>query len=375
VDERERQAEAAVGHGSEYGGAGHPEEDPRIHGERHPVARMIAIGVFAAVIGIAISLLVDWFPEDGNTAAGQIDTVYDVLLICSVPVFVLVMTIAIYSVIRFRAKPGDMGDGPPIHGNTKLEIVWVTIPFIMVTALAIYGWIVLDDIEASQPNEMVVGVRGEQFTWSFQYPAADVTSSELVLPDGRPVEFRIRSRDVVHSFWVPEFRLKSDAVPGLTTKIRMTPDRVGRYQVVCAELCGLGHATMRQLVRVVPPGEFERWLDRRRQEAGRGGQGGGQGGQGGGAPGGGAAEGEAIFTDSGCGSCHTLSEAGTNATVGPDLDEISQPNRGYIEESIVDPNAEVAEGFSRGIMPDDFRDRLSPTELDALVEYLLEAQQ
>jgi cytochrome c oxidase subunit 2 len=368
---RGRDPEAAVGHGTEYGGAGHPEEDPRIHGERHPVARMIAIGVFAALIGIGISLLIDWFPEDGDTAAGQIDTVYDVLLICSVPVFVLVMTVAIYSVVRFRAKPGDMGDGPPIHGNTKLEIIWVTIPFIMVSALAIYGWIVLDDIEARQPNEMVVGVRGEQFAWSFQYPAADVTSTQLVLPSGRPVEFRIRSRDVVHSFWVPAFRLKSDAVPGLTTKIRLTPDEVGRYQVVCAELCGLGHSTMRQLVRVVPQSEFERWLDRRRQAAGGGGGGGGGGAQGGG----GAAEGEAVFTASGCGSCHTLSEAGTNATVGPSLDEISEANREYIEESIVNPNAEVAEGFSRNVMPGDFGDRLSRDELDALVEYLLEAQQ
>ena len=93
------------------------------------------------------------------------------LLICSVPVFVLVMTIAIYSVVRFRAKPGDMRDGAPIHGNTRLEVIWVTIPFLMVTALAIYAWIVLDDIEAKQPNELVVNVTGQQFTWTFEYPA------------------------------------------------------------------------------------------------------------------------------------------------------------------------------------------------------------
>jgi cytochrome c oxidase subunit 2 len=366
VDERDRQAEAAVGHGSEYGGVGHPEEDPRIHGERHPVARMIGIGVIAALIGIGITLLIDWFPEDGDTAASQIDTVYDVLLICSVPIFVLVMTIAIYSVVRFRAKPGDMGDGPPIHGNTRLEIIWVTLPFILVSALAIYGWIVLDDIEAKQQDEMVVRVTGQQFAWSFEYPRERVRSTELVLPEDRPVLFRIRSRDVVHSFWVPEFRLKEDAVPGLTTDIRLTPDELGRYQVVCAELCGLGHATMRQLVRVVPPDAFDSWLDRRREQAAGGGGGAGGGGE--------AAQGEAVFTENGCGSCHTLSEAGANGTVGPNLDNISRPDRGYIEESIVDPNAEVAQGFRRGIMPGNFGDRLSPEELDALVEYLLEAQ-
>jgi cytochrome c oxidase subunit II len=362
--ERGREAEDAVGHESEYGGAGHPEEDPRIHGERHPVARMIGIGVVAALIGIAISLLIDWFPAQGDTAADQIDTVYDVLLICSVPVFVLVMTIAIYSVVRFRAKPGDMGDGPPIHGNTRLEVIWVTIPFIMVTALAAYGWIVLDDIEAKKQNEMVVRVTGQQFAWTFAYPEQRVNSTELVLPAGQPVDFRIRTRDVIHSFWVPQFRLKSDAVPGLTTKIRLTPDRVGRYEVVCAELCGLGHSTMRQLVRVVPPRQFDSWIDRRRQAAGGGGGGGGQA----------AADGEAVFNENGCGSCHTLSEAGTEGTVGPNLDDIAQANKAYIEQSIVNPNAEVVQGFSRGVMPGNFREQLSPQELDAVVEYLLEAQ-
>ena len=249
--------------------AGPPEEDPRIEGEQHPIARMLTIGVIASAIGVAICLLIDWFPADASGAADQIDTVYDVLLIASVPVFVLVMTIAIYSVARFKAKPGDMRDGAPIHGNTRLEVIWVTIPFLMVTALAIYGWIVLDDIEAKQSDELVVNVTGQQFTWTFAYPGEEVNSTELVLPKDRPVDFRIKTADVIHSFWVPEFRLKSDAVPGLTTKVRLTPNRLGRYQVVCTELCGIGHSTMRQNVRVVPAGEFDSWLDEQR-EAGEG---------------------------------------------------------------------------------------------------------
>jgi cytochrome c oxidase subunit II len=244
---------------------GPAEEDPRIAGEKHPIGKMLAIGVVASLIGIAITLLMDWFPADASGAAHKIDTIYDVLLICSVPVFVLVMTIVIYSVVRFRARPGDLSDGPPIHGNTRLEVIWVTIPFIMVTALAAYAWIELDAIEAKQPNELVVNVTGRQFTWTFEYPAQKVNSTELVLPKDRPVDFRIHTEDVIHSFWVPEFRLKSDAVPGLTTKIRLTPDRIGHYQVVCAELCGLGHSTMRQNVRVVAPGEFNTWLDEQRK--------------------------------------------------------------------------------------------------------------
>jgi cytochrome c oxidase subunit 2 len=356
---------------------GPPETDPRIQGEKHPVARMLGIGFLASVVGVAVSLLIDWFPEDAAGSASKIDTIYDVLLICSVPVFVLVMTIAIYSVVRFRARPGDMGDGAPIHGNTRLEVIWVTIPFIMVTALAIYGWIELENIEAKQPNEMVVNVTGQQFTWSFEYPQQKVSTNELVLPVDRPIEFKIGTRDVIHAFWVPQFRLKSDAVPGLTTSIRVTPDKEGRYEVVCTELCGIGHATMRQFVRVVPTGEFESWISEQREAAGGGGEGGGQA-----APDeeeaaddqAAGAAGEQIFTATGCAGCHTLAAAGSTAEIGPDLGQLSNADAAFVRESIVDPSAEIAEGFSDGVMPDNFGERLSQEDLDALVKYLLEAQ-
>ena len=362
MDERERvQTDEAEGP---------PEEDPRIAGEKHPVARMIGIGIVASLIGIAITLLIDWFPEPAATSAGKIDTLYDVLLICSVPIFVLVMTIAIYSVVRFRAKPGDMGDGPPIHGNTRLEVIWVTIPFIMVSALAIYGWITLDDIEAKQKNEMVVNVTGQQFTWTFRYPEEKLDSKELYLPVDRPVEFRIKTKDVLHSFWVPQFRLKSDAVPGLTTKIRLTPDKVGDYEVVCAELCGLGHSTMRQFVHVLPRGEFDSWVSKQKQAAGGGG---------GGATGGGgeaaAPSGEQLFTSNGCAGCHTLKAAGATAKVGPDLGKLGDVDAAFIRRSIADPNADVTKGYDPNIMPQDFGDKLSKEELDALVKYLLESQE
>ena len=357
---------------------GPPETDPRIEGEKHPVAKMIGLGLLASVVGIAISLAIDWFPEDAAGSAGQIDTLYDVLLICSVPVFVLVMTIAIYSVVRFRAKPGDMGDGAPIHGNTRLEVIWVTIPFIMVTALAIYGWIVLDDIEAKQRNALRVNVTAQQFTWSFGYPSEKLEARELVLPVDRPVEFRIKTEDVLHSFWVPQFRLKSDAVPGLTTELRLTPDKEGSYEVVCAELCGLGHAAMRQFVRVVPASEFDSWVSEQKEAAGGGGGGGEpaeeQGAeeeQAAGAPG------EQIFTSAGCAGCHALAAAGSDSDVGPDLGQLSQANatEEFIRRSIVDPDAEVAQGFSADVMPENFGEQLSDEELDALVKYLLEAQE
>jgi cytochrome c oxidase subunit 2 len=360
VDERERVQEDEA--------KGPPETDPRIAGEKHPVARMIGIGVLASLVGIAITLWIDWFPEQGATSANKIDTLYDVLLICSVPVFVLVMTIAIYSVWRFRAKPGDMGDGPPIHGNTRLEVIWVTIPFIMVTALAIYGWITLDDIEAKQPNEMVVNVTGQQFTWTFQYPEEKLDAKELVLPVNRPVEFKIHTKDVIHSFWVPQFRLKSDAVPGLTTTVRVTPDREGDFEVVCTELCGLGHSTMRQFARVVPTSEFKSWVADQKKAASGGATGGGGGKQAG------APDAEQIFTSAGCSGCHTLAKAGATAKVGPDLGKLGNVSAAFIRTSIEDPNAKITKGYKANIMPQDFKDKLSKQELDALVKYLLEAQ-
>src|SRR3712207_662226 len=148
---------------------------------------MIVVGVLAAIVGTALVLYMDWFPEDATTSANDIDVLYDVLLIFSVPIFELVMAIAIYSVIKFRARPGDVRDGAPIHGNTRLEILLVTIPFLIVSGLAVYGWIVLDGIEAKRPNEMVVHVRGQQFAWRLQYPQQKVRSADLILPKDQPV--------------------------------------------------------------------------------------------------------------------------------------------------------------------------------------------
>jgi len=336
---------------------------------------MTLLSAAATAVGIAIVLAIDWFPVQASTASRDIDTLWDVLMIASVPVFVLVMAVALYSVFAFRARPGDLSDGEPIHGNTRLEVIWVTIPFIMVSALAVYGWIVLDDIEEKQANPLIVNVTGQQFAWRFDYPEeGDVKSNGLVLPKDRPVEFNVRTDDVLHDFWVPEFRLKTDAVPDLTTKIRVTPSRLGTFDVVCAELCGIGHATMRQTVEVVPPQEFEDWLaEQRKAEAG-----------GGAAAAGGEQTdaGRQLFTETGCAGCHTLADADSTAQIGPGLDELAAEARRigraegqspveYVRTSITDPDSFLADGFEAGIMPGDYEQRLSSAEIDILVEYLL----
>jgi cytochrome c oxidase subunit 2 len=252
------------------------EEDAPDDQPGHPLARMFLIGIIASAIGVVIALAIDWFPVNAASNTEQIDTLWDVLLIVSVPVFVLVMTVAIYSVIRFRARPGDTGDGAPIHGNTRLEVIWVVVPFIIVSILAAYAWIVLDDVEAKKPNELQVTVTGQQFAWSFEYPQyGNAHSEQLYLPKDRPVSFDITTKDVLHSFWIPSMRLKSDAVPGLTTHFRLTPSRVGRYDVVCAELCGIGHSTMRQYTNVVDEQTFEDWVSKQKPAPDSGGDSGG----------------------------------------------------------------------------------------------------
>jgi cytochrome c oxidase subunit 2 len=245
--------------------------------DKNPLARMLLIGLVASIIGVAIALAIDWFPQAATDKSGEIDTLYDVLLIVSVPIFVLVMTAAIYSVVRFRARPGDMGDGEPIHGNTRLEVVWVAVPTIIVSVLAAYAWIVLNDVEAKRPNEMHVRVIGQQFAWHFQYldEQGQPTTNTLYLPQNRPVKFDVVTRDVLHSFWVPSFRLKTDTVPGLTTHIRVKPDRLGTFDIVCAELCGLGHSTMRQSAHVVSQQAFDTWLAKQKSGASGGGAGSG----------------------------------------------------------------------------------------------------
>jgi cytochrome c oxidase subunit II len=233
---------------------------------------MLIIGVVASAIGIAVALSIDWFPKVASTQAEDIDTLFDVLLIASVPIFVMVEVVVLFSVWKFRMRPGEeLKDGPPIHGNTLLEVIWTAIPALLLVGLCAYAYIVLQDIEDSSPDELVVNVTGEQFAWTFEYPAQGgspkVRSDQLYLPEGQKVKFNVRSKDVIHDFWVPEFRQKIDAVPGITTHYRITPDRLGAYPVVCAELCGLGHSTMRQTVHVLPASKFESWMSRKVAQA------------------------------------------------------------------------------------------------------------
>jgi cytochrome c oxidase subunit 2 len=357
-------------------GGRRPAREARAH-----VGRLVGIGLIASALGIALALIINWFPTAASTQAGPVDTLWDVLLIVSVPIFVLVVTVVLYSAYRWRMRPGEeLMDGPPIHGNTRLEVIWTAVPAILLVGLCTYAFVVLTDIEEAKADSLEIRVVGQQFAWTYFYRdnGKELSSDELYLPVNRPVHFRIQSKDVIHDFWVPAFRIKRDAVRGITGEIRVTPNRTGTFPVVCAELCGLGHAAMRSTVHVVSPQQFQTWLSKLRSGGTAAAGGGGGGGGGGGtASGGASADAKTLFTQSAqpvaCGSCHTLADAGTHGTTGPDLDKVLKgKNEAFIKQSIVNPNAVIAPGYSANIMPQNFGQTLQPAQLNALVKYLAE---
>jgi len=258
---------------------------------------------------------------------------------------------------KFRARPDDDSDGPPIHGHTKLEIVWTAIPAVLVTAISIVSAIVLAQNSKAGSDPLVVKVTAVQFAWKFTYPNGR-SYGFLTLPKGRHVKLDITANDVIHSFWSPELFQKQDAVPGEHNMLVITPTRTGTFPVICTELCGLGHSLMRSHVTILTAAAFDTWL-----------QGGGQ------APAG--APGLTVFQQNGCGGCHVFKPASSTGQVGPDLDklkeEAARANRGpleaFVRESIVTPAAYLEPGY-QDVMPHIFANQIPPDKLDQLVQYL-----
>ncbi len=299
---------------------------------RGSIAQLVAIGIVCGGGAALVAILIPWLPDPASRQAGRIDFVFWFVTVICIAIFALVAAVIIYSVLKFRAQPGEDMDGPPIHGNTGLEIVWTAVPAALVTAISIVSAIVL--------------AKNDHIPHASAAGKADPLSPLVV--------------DVTHSFWVPEFGQKQDAVPGSVNKLVITPDKNGTYPVICTELCGLGHALMRSRAEVMPAQQFLSWAKGQQKQLG--------------GPAG--SSGKAVFTANGCDSCHTFTPAGANKKIGPDLDNLrqeaqraGQPLEQFIRKSIVDPNAYVEPGFTKGLMPTSFSS-LPKAQLDALVSYL-----
>ena len=230
---------------------------------------MIALTIVSSIL----MLIPDWNGPQGSAEADDIDTLLDVMIVLSCFVFSVVVVMLGYSLIKFRAKPGDESDGKPVHGNTRLEIAWTVIPTVIVLFGAAYSWLVLDDIETEAADQLPIRVEAQQFEWTFEYPDEGITTTEMHVPVNQQLELDLVALDVLHSFWVPEWRLKRDLVPiaegnpsDVDNVMRVTPNKEGSFQVVCTELCGLGHATMRAHVVVESQEEFDQWVTDQKAE-------------------------------------------------------------------------------------------------------------
>ena len=358
---------------------------------RGSIVQLVVLGMLFGGGAAAVALLIPWLPDPASAQADRIDFVFWFVTAICIAIFALVAAVIVYSIIHFRAGPDDDEDGPPTHGNTGLEIVWTAVPAALVTAISIVSAVVLARNEhlPSTPSAsaarsaqkstvnglcksrggdplkpLVVCVTAQQFSWLFKYPDyGNASSSILRLPIHTTVQLQLQSLDVIHSFWVPQFGQKQDAVPGLLTKLVITPTRLGTFPVICTELCGLGHALMRSESMVLTGDKFAAWT--KSQQSGATGAGGAAG-----------PSGKALFVSNGCDGCHTFKPAGAKGTVGPDLDKLpdfakraGKPLQQFIHDSIVNPDSYVERGYPKGVMPSTFSS-LPAAQIDALVKYL-----
>ena len=339
---------------------------------RGSIVRMVIYGVLAGTVASLIAVLVPWLPTSASEEMDRITFTFWFTTVICIGIFAIVAAIIMYCVLKFRAAPDDERDGPPVHGHTGLEIAWTAVPAVLVTAISVVSAIVLAQNDDPGSDPLRISVTAQQFAWSFEYPGEGeqrLRSGELVLPVGRKVLLTMNAQDVIHSFWVPEFGQKKDAVPGIDTTLVITPKRIGSFSVVCTELCGLGHATMRAPVSVVSREDYDAYLARLASPPGGGG---GQQG---------AETGEQVFNAAGCGGCHAFEPAGSDSEVGPGLDDLAgaAQNAGlgleeFVLESIVEPDARIAPGYQGDVMPQTYETTLTAGQLDALVQYLVEGQ-
>jgi len=339
---------------------------------RGNMKHLIIAGILVVVVTALLILglgQVDLLPIAASAQAQPIDRMFDLEFKVIAFLFALIVVFMVYSIVVFRRKAGDTTDAKHIEGNTSLEVGWTIIPLVTVLAFAYMGSQALGDTQRIDPRAIEVNVVGSQWSWSFEYPDLGVITDKLYLPVGQQALLHLSSADVIHSFWVPEFRVKQDALPGgdeFVRDLRITPTEIGEYTVRCAELCGRRHAFMESPVIVLSQVDFDSWVI---QETGLSED-----------P---VERGQKWYTSFGCNACHSLD--GTPG-VGPTWQGLYESQRSlidggtatadeaYIHESIVSPNAKVVDGFLENIMPQNFADRLSEAQVQDLIEFIKSLQ-
>jgi cytochrome c oxidase subunit 2 len=377
---------------------------------------IIVAGLALILGGLVIATITpSIFPVQGSAESQQIDALFRFMLAVGGSIFLLVQGVLVYSIIKFRAKPGERGDGPPMHGNATLEIVWTVIPAIIVFIIVVYSVRVWDVTRSVKPNEQTVHSVGARYAWSFAYDIerdalpADIafdtldpavqedfnedgqvtfTSSQLHTWVNQPVSVNMEAQDVNHAFWIPGMRVKQDVLVGRVTNVRFTPIEAGVYRIVCAELCGSGHGNMAGEVAadgslvgawmIVHPDEatfMREFFEPERNTVLF-------------PPEDPVLRGRQILASGKypCATCHILTDLGWAGAIGPSMDGLASRTQrlaasghpdmaSYIHASIRHPGEYLVPGYNN-LMP-QFNDDPSESnympedELDAIVAYLL----
>ena len=332
------------------------------------MAHFVIVGILVIVMTVltylgldAAGLAKQMHPVAASAQAAPIDQLWHWEIIVISFLLSLIVVPMIYSLVVFRQKKGEMKDGEHFEGNTNLEIAWTVVPLITVVIFAYLGAYSLGEVRRVDPNEMVVNVKAQQFSWTFEYPEYGFITTELYLPVDRQVVLKMEAVDVIHSFWVPEFRVKQDVVPGRITEYRITPSLEGSYKVRCAELCGTSHAYMEAPVVIVSSEDYADWTVAQIKIAEESKTPDGQG--------------KLLATKNGCIGCHS---ADGSAMTGPTwfglygsdvkLADGSTvvADDAFIAESILEPTVKIVEGFPP-VMPPY---ALSDEEISYLIAYI-----
>jgi cytochrome c oxidase subunit 2 len=327
----------------------------------------VVVGVLVVIVTALLGLVLtpaNLLPVQASQQSIVIDNLFGWHFWIIAFLFALIVVFMLYSIVVFRRKKGDTSDGDHFEGHTGLEIAWTIGPLATVFFFAYLGAGALAETRRVDPQAMEVKVIASQWTWRFEYPQYGITSTELRAPVGKQVLLKLTSTDVIHSFWVPEFRVKQDVLPGdkMIKELRVTPTLIGNYKVRCAELCGRQHAYMESPVIVQSEADFQTWVEE--QTA---------------LPKEPDARGARWAKEYGCLACHSVDGA---PLVGPSWKGLfgkqetfvdgatGVADETYLIESILNPNLKVVQGFTPGIMPQTFTDTLTPDQINDIIAYI-----
>jgi len=306
-----------------------------------------------------------FMPTEATNIAQQVDSLYGFLLIASGIACAILIGGMIYFAYKYKRRTSNDKTAYISH-NTALEFLWSFIPLVIFLGVFGWGWHIYSQMRAFPPNALEVEVLGMQWNWEFQYKSG-FSSDTLMVPVNRDIKLVMTSKDVLHSFYVPSFRIKQDVIPGRYTAIWFKAEKLGEFHVFCTEFCGTSHSGMLSTIKVVPQGEFDRWMEEKAKEHSEEGS----------LPL--AQLGEKLFKGKACASCHSTEDA--TIKVGPSLfqkfganeniEEIGSVviNEDYLKESILNPNAKVVKGFPKNVMP-SFQGQLNDKQISALIEYI-----